>query len=125
MIAGVMTSHPRHTTPTGLFTAAARALSMAAQQEGLTVPGFRCPPRVLGVDRTVRRGPGGIGGVVAVRIAGRPFTAAVADMIEGVVVINRLAPPEADAARSALWRTMLQFTLATAQSPGGAAPKVA
>lgn len=125
MIGVAMNSDTRHSTTTGLFTAAARALSMAVQGEGLVVPGFRCPPRVIGVDRTIRRGPDGTGGVVAVRIAGRPFTAAVADMIEGVIVINRLTPPEADAVRSSLWRTMLQFTMAATRHPGDPAPRVA
>ena len=32
-------------------------------------------------------------------------------MIEGVVVINRLDPPEADRIRTLLWRAMLQFTV--------------
>jgi hypothetical protein len=48
-----------------------------------------------------------------VRIADRPFTAAVGDMIEGVIHINRLEPPEADRVRTQLWRTMLQFTVET------------
>ena len=125
MIGVAMNSDTRYSTTTGLFTAAARALSTAVQGEGLVVPGFRCPPRVIGVDRTIRRGPDGTGGVVAVRITGRPFTAAVADMIEGVIVINRLTPPEADAVRSSLWRTMLQFTMTATRHPSDPAPRVA
>lgn len=125
MIPGEMTTDLRLSTPTTLFTAAARALSVAVSGEGLVVPGFRCPPRVIGVDRTIRRGPDGIGGVVAVRITGRPFTAAVADMIEGVIVINRLASPDADVVRSSLWRTMLQFTLESVGLSGTPSPKVA
>lgn len=100
------------TTPTTThFASAARVLSDAVHAAGLVVPGFRCPPRVIGVDRTVRRAPGGVGGVVAVRLADRPFTAAVSDMIEGVVVLNNLAPPEADRVRTMLWRSMLHFTV--------------
>lgn len=98
-------------TQTTLFASAARVLSRSVADLGLVVPGFRCPPRVLGVDRTVRRSSDGIGGVVAVRLADRPLTAAIADMIEGVIVINRLTPPEADRTRTILWRSMLQFTL--------------
>ena len=95
------------TTPTTThFASAARVLSDAVHAAGLVVPGFRCPPRVVGVDRTVRRAPGGIGGVVAVRLSDRPFTAAVSDMIEGVVVLNNLTPPDADRVR-----TMLHFTV--------------
>lgn len=128
MISVAMTaSHLRSTTPTALFASAARALSAASQAEGLVVPGFRCPPRVIGVDRTLRRGADGTGGVIAVRIADRPFTAAIADMIEGVLAINRLGPPEADKARASLWRAMLQFTLMATDGRGDtdSSPKVA
>lgn len=96
---------------TSTFTAAARVLAMRVSDFGLSVPGFRSPPRIVGVDRTVRRGRDGVGGVVAVRIADRPFTAVIGDMIEGVIVINRLDPPEADRIRTLLWRAMLQFTV--------------
>ena len=84
----------------------------------LEVPGFRCPPRVMGVNRTLRRRPDGIGGVVAVRVADRPFTAVISDMIEGVVVVNRLEPELAGRVRSHLWRVMLRFTVESADSVG-------
>jgi hypothetical protein len=32
-------------------------------------------------------------------------------MIEGVVVLNNLTPPEADRVRTLLWRSMLHFTV--------------
>lgn len=95
---------------TSQFAAAARVLSEHARRIGLVAPGFRCPPRIIGVDRTIRRSADGSGGVVAVRVAHRPFTATVSDMIEGVVVINKLTPPEADRVRDELWRVMLAFT---------------
>ncbi len=84
------------------FAAAARALGAAARQRGLTVPGFRSPPRVKGAERTLRRTPGGAA-TVAVRLRGRPFAAVVADMVEGVVVANRLDGTEATRVRTALW----------------------
>jgi len=93
------------------FTAAARVLAQRAAELDLVVPGFRSPPRIVGVNRSIRRSRDGAGGVVAVRLSDRPFTAAVGDMIEGVIFINRLEPPEADRARTQLWRTMLQFTV--------------
>ena len=99
------------TAGTTTFTAAAQVLAMRAMDLGLSAPGFRSPPRVVGVDRTVRRGRHGTGGVVAVRIADRPLTAVIGDMIEGVIVINRLTPPDADRIRTLLWRSMLQFTV--------------
>ena len=92
-----------------MFAAAARFLANEAQRFGLDAPGFRSPPRTLGVQRTLRRTEQG--GVVAVLVRDRPFVAVLADMIEGVIVINRLAPPEADRARTMLWRSMLQFTV--------------
>jgi hypothetical protein len=93
------------------FTAAARVLAQRAAELDLVVPGFRSPPRIVGVNRSIRRSRDGEGGVVAVRLSDRPFTAAVGDMIEGVIFINRLEPPEADRVRTQLWRTMLQFTV--------------
>ena len=93
------------------FTAAARVLAQRVAELGLTVPGFRSPPRIVGVNRTVRRAKDGIGGVVAVRLSDRPFTAALGDMIEGVIYLNGLEPAEADRVRTQLWRTMLQFTM--------------
>ena len=95
---------------TSTFAAAARVLAHKAAELDLVVPGFRSPPRIVGVNRTIRRAHGDAGGVVAVRLAGRPFTAAIGDMIEGVLVINRLDAPQADQVRSLLWRSMLQFT---------------
>lgn len=40
---------------------------------------------------------------VAVAVRGRPWAAVVADMIEGVVVANRLTAPLADRLRTELW----------------------
>lgn len=92
------------------FTAAARVLAQHAGELNLVVPGFRSPPRIVGVNRTIRRSRTGEGGVVAVRLLDRPFTAALGDMIEGVVVLNNLSTSQADQVRTELWRTMLQFT---------------
>jgi hypothetical protein len=38
--------------------------------------------------RTIRRYPGGA--VVAVRLKGRPFADVTADMVDGVIAVNRL-----------------------------------
>jgi hypothetical protein len=82
------------------FAETARRLGAAAHAARLEVPAFRCPPKVPGADRTIRRYPGGA--VVAVRLRGRPFESALADMVEGVVVANRLPEGEAAAARRML-----------------------
>ena len=83
------------------FATTARLLSAEVRALGLEVPGFRSPPRLVGVDRSLRRRPGS-SPTVAVRLAGRPRSAVVADMIEGVVVANGLAGPAADRCRAAL-----------------------
>jgi hypothetical protein len=87
------------------FAAAARTLTREARRRGLVAPGYRCPPRLVGVDRTIRRRPDGAA-VVSVRLRGRPWVAVLADMIEGVVVANRLSPPQSDRLRAELWAAM-------------------
>jgi len=83
------------------FAATARLLARAARHAGVRAPGFRSPPGLVGVHRTIRRRQGT--SVIAVRIAGRPWAAVQADMIEGVVVANGLVSPEADRIRNAMW----------------------
>ncbi len=83
------------------FAHAARTLTAEARRRGLVAPSYRCPPGVVGADRTLRRRPGGA--VVAVRIRGRPWPAVLADMIEGVIVANGLTPPLATRVRTELW----------------------
>lgn len=83
------------------FATAARQLGREARRRGLVAPSFRCPPRIVGVDRSLRRHPNGA--VVAVQLKGRPWLAVLGDMIEGVVVANRLQPPHADRLRTELW----------------------
>lgn len=91
-------AHPGTATE---FAAAARTLTQAARRMGLVGPSYRCPPRLVGVDRTIRRRPDGA--IVAVRLRDRPWAAVLADMIEGVVAANALRPPAADRVRADLW----------------------
>jgi hypothetical protein len=65
------------------------------------VPSFRSPPRVSGIDRSIRRV--GEHSVIAVRTRARPWVAVAADMIEGVIVANRLVGGDAVRVRGALW----------------------
>lgn len=81
------------------FADTARSLGAAARAAGLVVPAFRAPPRVAGAARTLRRYPGGA--VVSVRLD-RPFEEVRADMVEGVVVANRLDGEAALRFRTAL-----------------------
>ena len=62
----------------------------AARALGLVVPGFRSPPRLVGVQRSIKRWHGGA--TVAVVVRGRPWPAVQADLIEGVVAANGLVP---------------------------------
>ena len=101
-------------TSTMQFVAAARLISREVQRYGLEVPSFRSPPGVLGVNRTIRRRARG--GVVSVAVRERPFVAVLADMIEGVIVVNRLLSPEADQVRTALWAMLnIMGVVASAQ----------
>lgn len=86
------------------FAEAARALGRAARARGLLAPSFRSPPRVPGVDRTIRRHE--LNCVVAVRTRGRPWVAVAADMVEGVIVANRLSGKPAVRVRGALWAAL-------------------
>jgi hypothetical protein len=86
------------------FSHAARLLAREARRRQLVAPSYRCPPRIVGVQRTLRRHA--TGAVVAVQVKDRPWGAVVSDMIEGVVVVNRLSPPLADRLRTELWEAI-------------------
>jgi hypothetical protein len=79
-------------------------LGREARRNGLVVPGFRSPPRVVGAQRTLRRHSAGV--VISVQVRGRPWLAVVADMIEGVVVANGLVAPNGDRLRTELWEAL-------------------
>ena len=97
------------------FAAAARTLGEVARAAGLTVPGFRSPPRISGVDRTIKRTPRPASAVVgasvpaghdvtvSVRIKDRPWVSVLADMIDGVLAANDLTGATAGAARTVMW----------------------
>ena len=90
------------TTVSVTFAEIARELGAAARAEGWMVPSFRSPPRLVGVQRSLRRHAGGV--TVAVATKGRPWGAVVADMVEGVVAANGFDSVHADRARATLWR---------------------
>ena len=99
---------------TACFAHAARQLGAAARAAGLTVPAFRSPPRRSGAPRTIRRLPGGP--VVAVVMRDRAFADVLADMVEGVVIANRLQEPAAARVRGA------QLDAVAADTQGPEAP---
>jgi hypothetical protein len=84
------------------FADAVRVLGIEARALGLVVPGFRSPPRLRGVRRSIRRWPSGQA-TVAVVLRDRPWAAVLADVVDGVVAANGLAGPEADRVRAHLW----------------------
>lgn len=86
------------------FARAVQALGRSARAQGLAVPGFRSPPRLVGVQRSIKRWPGGA--TVAVVVRGRPWPAVQADLVEGIVAANGLIGPAADRARAALWQAL-------------------
>ena len=94
---------PAAGSPALAFAAAARALTAAARQLSLVPPTFRTPPRLVGVDRSVRRRATGSGGTVSVRLRDRPWAAVLADMIDGVVAVNGLTGHHGGRARADLW----------------------
>ena len=91
--------------PSVRFGSTARLLAAEARRHGLLAPGFKSPPGLAGADRTIRRYAGGAA-VVAVRIRDRSLDVVETDMIEGVVVANRLSGSAADK-----WRRQLAAAL--------------
>ena len=91
------------TTPTLTmrFAEAARALGRAARLRDLEVPTFRSPPGLAGIQRSIRRR--GRAATISVVLRGRPWQAVLADMIEGIIVANRLPSSRSDTVRRALW----------------------
>ncbi|MCU1400090.1 MAG: hypothetical protein JWN62_3199 [Acidimicrobiales bacterium] len=86
------------------FAQAARMLTTEAQRRGLVGPSYRCPPRIVGVDRSLRRHASGV--VISVKLRGRPWAAVLADMIEGVIVANGLNATQAIRLRGELWTAL-------------------
>ena len=77
---------------------------------GLEVPTFRSPPGLCGLQRSIRRR--GDSATIAVVVRGRPWGAVVADMVEGIVVVNDLDRKRADTVRSSLWQAVDEPALA-------------
>lgn len=90
-----------HESPSIRFARTVQALGSAGRELGLEVPAFRSPPRLVGVQRSIRRAPGAT--MVAVVVRGRPWAAVQADLVEGLLAANELTVEAADRARAALW----------------------
>jgi len=88
-------------SPSIRFARTVQALGVAARALELEVPGFRSPPRLVGVQRSIKRAATGT--TVAVVVRGRPWAAVQADLVEGIVAANDLSLPAADRARAELW----------------------
>ena len=92
------------------FAETARSLGRTARLLGLEVPTFRSPPGLCGLQRSIRRRGGSA--TIAVVVRGRPWGAVVADMVEGIVVVNDLDRKRADTVRSSLWQAVDEPALA-------------
>ena len=97
------------------FASVARSLGTAARASGLEVPAFRSPPRIPDVNRSIRRYPGG--SVVSVKIKGRPLGRVVEDMVDGVLISNRVRGEASPRLRLALLRAALGEFLPETQLP--------
>jgi hypothetical protein len=86
------------------FAKAVQALASTSRSLGLVAPSFRSPPRLLGVQRSIKRWSDGA--VVAVVVRDRPWAAVQADLVEGVIAANRLTSPASDRARAELWEAI-------------------
>lgn len=86
------------------FAHAVRTLSESARLQGLEVPIFRSPPARKDAVRTIRRNRRG--STVAVRIGDRPWTAVLADLVDGIVLVNRLDAAAAIRCRTSLWSAL-------------------
>lgn len=102
------------------FSDSVRRVVDLAVRGGLSAPVFRSPPRIEGVDRTIRRGRNSA--VVAVRRQGRPLAAVQADVIEGVVAANGLEGVRADRFRRAAWNRLEQSSRHDAAGPSPSEP---
>lgn len=86
------------------FAHAVRTLSESARLQGLQVPIFRSPPSRADAVRTIRRNRRGT--TVAVRIGDRPWTAVLADLVDGIVLVNALEGAAAIRCRTSLWSAL-------------------
>ena len=86
------------------FAEAAQRLGQSARCHGLRVPTFRSPPGIDHVRRSIRWGLDA--STVAVVLWDRPWSAVLADMIEGILVVNQLDSGRADAIRALLWEAV-------------------
>lgn len=84
------------------FADAARRLAAVLRAQGRSVPAFRSPPRTRGRVRTMaRHGDGSV--TVSLVLRDRPWSAVLADMVEGAVVANGCVGAEAERLRDELW----------------------
>src|SRR3546814_20347603 len=102
------------------FATAVQVLARAARAQGLVVPGFRSPPRLGGVHRSIKRWAGGA--PIAVVVKDRPWAAVQADLLDGVIAATRLAGAAADRAREGLWLALEGRTEASGPARRPAAP---
>ncbi len=105
------------------FAAAARALGAAARAGGYVAPSFRSPPRVPGRMRTIRHHGTG-SATVSVVVRGRPWSAVLADMIDGFVAVNGGLGGSGEILRDLLWAAMEEIDIRDTPKPTASALRV-
>ncbi len=100
-----------------VFAWAAHVLGLEARRLGLVCPGFRSPPKRPGIDRSLRRRRAGAAPVIAVRLGGRCAEAVVADMVQGVVVVNGCTGSDAERRRHQLRAALGSLSVPTFPGP--------
>ncbi|MFM7508969.1 MAG: hypothetical protein ACKO5A_05420 [Actinomycetota bacterium] len=91
-------------SPSAEFAAAVRVVLEVARRRRLTVPVFRSPPGLPEVDRSIRRTAAAT--VVSIRLGDRPVASIHADVVDGVIVANRLSGRDAAGFRRAAWAAL-------------------
>ncbi len=104
------------------FARVARLLGDEARRRALCVPSFRSPPRIEGVERSLRRRDGAPP-TISVRLAGRPLDTVIEDMIQGVLVVNGIHNGDPGGIGAAL-RTVVRRGPTAVASPDTHAPRV-
>ncbi len=97
------------------FARIGRLLTDTAAGDQVEAPGFRSPPRIPGVRRSVTRNRDG-SVTVAVVVRDRPVMAVLSDMIDGVVLTSGRQGADARHLYDRLWRVG-QDWLTSEQAP--------
>lgn len=103
------------------FAAVARRLGELARARGRTAPGFRSPPRLPGVNRSLRHESDG-SATISVKLRGRPAVAVMADMVEGLIKAVGADGADSVRLRDEAWAAVAGLVETENQTPVSALP---